>query len=47
MIVFALAEKCARITITNDKTFEEVQVECRNFDEEREILIDLIKKLIV
>ena len=42
----AFGKKFPRIDITNDTTFEEVRIECRDHDEEREILIQVIKELL-
>lgn len=46
MIVIELPERCPRIRITDDKTFGEVLIECRNYDHEKELLIDLVERLL-
>jgi hypothetical protein len=46
MITVALESRCPRITLTNDRTFEEVQIECRDYDEEKELLIRLVTELL-
>ena len=46
MIVITLPDRCPRINITDDKTFGEVRIECRNYDHEKELLIDLVEKLL-
>ena len=34
------------VKITNDKTYGEVLIECRNYDEEKEILVNLVERLL-
>lgn len=46
MIVVSLGERCPRIKITNERTFEEVTIECRDYDEEKKLLIDLVTELL-
>ena len=46
MIVITLSERCPRINITDDKTFGEVCIECRDYDHEKELLIDLVERLL-
>ena len=46
MIIIELPEHCPRIKITNDKTYGEVNIECRSYDEEKEVLVDLVERLL-
>ena len=46
MIVISFGQRCPRIKITNERTFEEVCIECRDFDEEKELLVDLVTELL-
>ena len=46
MIIITLPERCPRINITDAKTFGEVRIECRNYDHEKELLIDLVERLL-
>lgn len=46
MITINLGNMCPRIQITNDRTFEEVTIECRNYDEEKKLLIDIVTELL-
>lgn len=46
MIIITLPERCPRINITDDKTFGEVRIECRNYDHEKELLIDIVERLL-
>ena len=46
MIVIALGQRCPRIKITNEKTFEEVIIECRDYDEEQKLLVELVKEFL-
>ena len=46
MITIVLPERYPRIKITNDKTYGEVLIECRNYDEEKEILVNLVERLL-
>ena len=46
MIVITLSERCPRINITDDKTFGEVRIEGRDYDHEKELLIDLVERLL-
>lgn len=46
MTVITLQPRCARINIQDDKTYGEVVIECRDYDEEQELLIKLVKELL-
>lgn len=46
MIVIALGQRCPRIKITNEKTFEEILIECRDYDEEQKLLVDIVTELL-
>jgi hypothetical protein len=46
VITVAFAPRCPRIEITNDKTYEEVVIECRDYDEEQKLAIELITVLL-
>lgn len=46
MIVISLGERCPRIKITNERTFEEAIIECRDFDEEKELLVRIVTELL-
>ena len=46
MFVISLGQRCPRIKITNEKTYEEVLIECRDYDEEQKLLIDLVANLL-
>ena len=46
MITISLGNRCPRINITNDRTFEEVQIECRDYEEENKLLVTLVTELL-
>lgn len=46
MFVISLGQRCPRIKITNEKTYEEVLIECRDYDEEQKLLIDIVANLL-
>ena len=46
MITIALGERCPRIKITNERNFEEVVIECRDFDEEKELLVNIVAEIL-
>lgn len=46
MIVISFGQRCPRIKITNERTFEEILIECRDYDEEQKILINLVTELL-
>lgn len=46
MIVISLGQRCPRIKLTNEKIFEEVLIECRDYDEEQRLIIELVKELL-
>lgn len=46
MIIITLPERCPRINIIDDKTFGEVRIECRDYAHEKELLIDLVERLL-
>ena len=46
MIVIALGQRCPRIKITNERTYEEILIECRDYDEEKELLVNLVTQLL-
>lgn len=46
MIIITFPERCPRINIIDDKTFGEVRIECRDYDHEKELLIDLVERLL-
>lgn len=46
MITITFGNMCPRITITDDKTFEEVSIECRDYDQENALLIELVERLL-
>ena len=46
MITISLGNRCPRITIINDRTYEEVCIECRDYDEENKLLINLVTELL-
>ena len=46
MITVSLGNHCPRITITNDRTFEEVCIECRDYEEENKLLINLVTEFL-
>ena len=46
MIIIELKEKYPGIQIQNDKTNGDVLIHCRDYDEEKEILVDLVERLL-
>jgi hypothetical protein len=46
MFVISLGQRCPRIKITNEKTYEEVLIECRDYDEEQKLLIDIVANIL-
>ena len=46
MITIILSNKCPRINIVDETTFEEVCIECRDYDQENALLIDLVERLL-
>ena len=46
MIVISLGQRCPRIKITNERTYEEVLIECRDYDEEKKLLVELVTELL-
>lgn len=45
MITIVIGSRCPRIDITNDVTFEDVRIECRDWEEEKEMVISIVKEL--
>ena len=46
MIAIELKEKYPGIRLQDDKNFGDVLIHCRNYDEEKEVLIDLVERLL-
>ena len=46
MITIDFMERCHGIKITNDKTYTEVVIHTRDYEQEKEITIQLIKELV-
>ena len=46
MITIELLERSPDIKVTNDKTFGEVLIACRDYNEEKETLINLVERLL-
>ena len=46
MITIELKEKYPGIQIQNDKTFGDILIHCRDYNEEKEVLVDLVERLI-
>ena len=46
MIAIELKEKYPGIHLQDDKTYGDVLIHCRDYDEEKEVLIDLVERLL-
>lgn len=46
MITVEVMERCHGIKITNDRTFTEVFIHTRSYEQEEEIILKLIKELV-
>ena len=46
MITIELKEKYPGIQSQNDKTYGDILLHCRDYDEEKEILVDLVERLL-
>ena len=46
MITIELKEKYPGIQIQNDKTLGDILIHCRDYDEEKEVLVDLVERLL-
>lgn len=46
MITIDFMERCHGIKITNDRTYTEVIIHTRNYEQEEEVAIQLIKELV-
>lgn len=46
MITIELLERSPYIKVTNDKTFGKVLIVCRDYNEEKETLINLVERLL-
>ena len=46
MITIELQEKYPGIQIQNDKNYGDILLHCRNYDEEKEVLVDLVERLL-
>ena len=46
MITIELKEKYPGIQIQNYKTFGDILLHCRDYDEEKEVLVDLVERLL-
>lgn len=46
MITIELKEKYPGIQIQNDKTYGDILIHCRDYNEEKEVLIDLVERLL-
>ena len=46
MITIELKEKYPGIQIQNDKTYGDDLIHCRDYDEEKEVLVDLVERLL-
>lgn len=46
MITIELKEHYAGIQVQDDRTFGNVLIHCRNYDEEKEVLTNLVERLL-
>ena len=46
MITIELKEKYPGIRLQDDKAYGDILIHCRDYDEEKEILVDLVERLI-
>ena len=46
MITIELKEKYPGIQIQNDKNFGDILLHCRDYDEEKKVLVDLVERLL-
>ena len=46
MITIELKEKYPGIRLQDDKNFSGILLHCRDYDEEKEVLVDLVERLL-
>lgn len=46
MITIELKEKYPGIHLQSDKTYGDILVHCRDYDEEKEVLVNLVERLL-
>ena len=46
MITIELKEKYPGIYLQDDKNFGDILIHCRDYDEEKEVLVDLVERLL-
>lgn len=46
MITISLGNRCPRINITNEETFEDIRIECRDYEEENKLLVAIVTELL-
>ena len=46
MITIELKEKYSGIHLQSDKTYGDILIHCRDYDEEKEVLVNLVERLL-